>query len=105
MRKGIAVLIIVLCPTCKLAQQVQEELKEISRYPGLSTMVFHGGVLYDPQTRALRNGLNVLVGTPVQIIDHINNDNHDLSEADIKTNMVMVRRTGEGEMNTKEDLK
>ena len=84
MRKGIAVLIIVLCPTCKLAQQVQEELKEISRYPGLSTMVFHGGVLYDPQTRALRNGLNFLVGTPVWFIDHINNGNLNLYKDDTK---------------------
>ena len=50
-----------------------------------STMVFHGGVSYDPQTRALRNGLDVLAWTPLLF-----NCNIDLSEDDTK------RRHGRG---------
>ena len=75
---------IVLCPTRELARQVQEELNEVARTLGLSTMVFHEGVSYDPQTRALRNGLDVLVGTPVRVIDHINNGKLNISEAGTK---------------------
>ena len=106
MRKGRAASMIVLCPTRELARQLQEELNEVARPLGLSTMVFHGGVSYDAQTCNLRNGLDVLVGMPVRFIDHINNGNLDLSEADTK------RRHGRGptdrggaKMNTKEELK
>ena len=77
---------IVLCPTREIAQQVQEELNGVAcpRTLGISTMVFHGGVLRDTQTRALWNGLNVLVGMLGRVIDNINNGNLDLSEADTK---------------------
>ena len=74
----------MLCPTRDLARQLQEELNEVAYPLGLSTMVFHGGVLHDPQIRALWNSIDVLVGTPVRFIDHINNGNIDLLEANTK---------------------
>ena len=40
---------ILLCPTRELSRQVQEELNAVARPLGLSTMVFHGGVSYNPQ--------------------------------------------------------
>mmetsp|Transcript_21545 Transcript_21545/g.30003 ORF Transcript_21545/g.30003 Transcript_21545/m.30003 type:complete len:852 (+) Transcript_21545:217-2772(+) len=82
-RRGRLVSMIILCPTRELARQVQEELALIARPLGLFTEVFHGGVSYDPQARALRNGLDVLVGTPGRVIDHIQKGNLDLSECDI----------------------
>lgn len=82
-RKGRKVSMITLCPTRELARQVESELAEVARPLGLYTTVFHGGVSYDPQSRALRNGIDVLVGTPGRIIDHINRGNLDLSECDI----------------------
>ena len=84
MRKGSSVFMIVLCPKRELARQVKEDLNEVARPLGLSTMVFHGEVFYYPQTRALRNGLNFLVGTPVWFIDHINNGNLNLYKDDTK---------------------
>lgn len=74
---------IVLCPTRELARQVQEELDGIAKLMGLYTAVFHGGVSYDPQARALRNGLDVVVGTPGRIIDQIERGNLSLSECNI----------------------
>jgi superfamily II DNA/RNA helicase len=56
---------------------------EVARPLGLFTEVFHGGVSYDPQSRALYNGLDVLVGTPGRVIDHLNRGNLDLSECNI----------------------
>ena len=73
----------MLCPTRELARQVAEELTEVSRPLGLFVEVFHGGVSYDPQARALRNGIDVLVGTPGRVIDHINRGNLDLSECEV----------------------
>eukprot|EP00566_Odontella_aurita_P008957 CAMPEP_0113580260 /NCGR_PEP_ID=MMETSP0015_2-20120614/30570_1 /TAXON_ID=2838 /ORGANISM="Odontella" /LENGTH=857 /DNA_ID=CAMNT_0000484421 /DNA_START=353 /DNA_END=2924 /DNA_ORIENTATION=+ /assembly_acc=CAM_ASM_000160 len=81
--RGRLVSMLVLCPTRELARQVQEEINIIARPFGLNTAVFHGGVSYDPQARALRNGLDICVGTPGRTIDHIENGNLDLSECDV----------------------
>jgi ATP-dependent RNA helicase DDX21 len=91
LRYGRNVRMIVLCPTRELARQVQEELKEVARPVGLSTEVFHGGVSYDPQAKALQKGLDVLVGTPGRIIDHLQRGNLDLSEC----NIVILDEAGE----------
>jgi ATP-dependent RNA helicase DDX21 len=45
--------------------------------------LFHGGVSYDPQARDLRQGLDVLVGTPGRIIDHMERGNLKLSECNL----------------------
>jgi len=83
MRKGRAPAMLVLCPTRELARQVHEELSNFCKSFGLFSDVFHGGVSYEPQSRSLRFGIDVLVGTPGRIIDHINRGNLDLSELDI----------------------
>lgn len=83
MKKGRSVSMLVLCPTRELARQVSDELSQVARPLNLFVEVFHGGVSYDPQARALRMGLDILVGTPGRIIDHIERGNIDLSECDI----------------------
>ena len=83
MRKGRKVSMVVLCPTRELARQVQDELRNVSRPLNLFVEVFHGGVSYEPQSRALRNGIDILVGTPGRVIDHIERGNLDLSECNI----------------------
>ena len=82
-KTGRNVSMIVLCPTRELARQVGEELGQVAKPLGLYTTVFHGGVSYDPQARDLRNGIDVLVGTPGRVIDHINRGNLSLSDCDI----------------------
>eukprot|EP00539_Tryblionella_compressa_P000825 CAMPEP_0178750860 /NCGR_PEP_ID=MMETSP0744-20121128/10224_1 /TAXON_ID=913974 /ORGANISM="Nitzschia punctata, Strain CCMP561" /LENGTH=854 /DNA_ID=CAMNT_0020404479 /DNA_START=196 /DNA_END=2761 /DNA_ORIENTATION=- len=82
MARGRPVSMLVLCPTRELARQVQVELADVSRPLGLYTDVFHGGVSYDPQSRALRQGLDILVGTPGRIIDHLERGNLRLNECD-----------------------
>jgi len=74
---------LVLCPTRELSKQVGEELSEIAQPLGLVTSFFHGGVSYDPQIRALRQGIDVLVGTPGRIIDHISRRSLSLKDCDI----------------------
>ena len=83
MERGRPVSMLILCPTRELARQVQEELAAVARPLGLYTDVFHGGVSYDPQARALRQGLDILVGTPGRIIDHLERGNLKLSAADL----------------------
>jgi len=83
MQRGRGVSMVVLCPTRELARQVQLELSSISKPLGLFTDVFHGGVSYDGQSRALRNGLDILVGTPGRIMDHMNRGSLRLNECDL----------------------
>lgn len=82
-QRGRGVSMVVLCPTRELARQVQEELSLIAGPLNLYSQVFHGGVSYDPQARALSQGLDILVGTPGRVIDHIQRGNLNLSTCDI----------------------
>ena len=43
------------------------------------TATFTGGTPYPPQQRALRNGIDILIGTPGRIIDHLENGELDLT--------------------------
>lgn len=81
--RGRPVSMVVLCPTRELARQVQEEIAGVARPLGLYTEVFHGGVSYEPQTRSLRQGLDILVGTPGRVIDHLNRGNLNLAACDV----------------------
>merc|ERR1740136_278122 len=72
-----------MCPTRELARQVQQEIRQVARPSNLFVEVFHGGVSYNPQTSALRDGLDILVGTPGRVIDHIERGNLNLSECEI----------------------
>jgi ATP-dependent RNA helicase DDX21 len=83
MKRGRKPSMLILCPTRELARQVQEELSQVARPLGLFTEVFHGGVSYDPQARALRTGVDVVVGTPGRVMDHMKRGNLDLSECDV----------------------
>ena len=83
MKRGRGVSMIVLCPTRELARQVEEELNSVARPLGLFTACFHGGVSDGPQAGAIRSGLDILVGTPGRIMDHLNRGNLNLSECEI----------------------
>ena len=69
---------IVLCPTRELAQQVHGVLKDLATPAGLQTTVLYGGVGFEPQTRALQQGAQVVVGTPGRVLDHLRRRTLDL---------------------------
>ncbi|KAG5192078.1 P-loop containing nucleoside triphosphate hydrolase protein [Tribonema minus] len=71
---------LVVCPTRELAKQVADELSQLARPHNLQVECFYGGSSYGPQESALRRGLDIVVGTPGRLIDHINKGNLDLSE-------------------------
>ncbi len=64
---------IVLCPTRELAIQVSEEIRKLAKYMhGIKTLPVYGGQPIDRQIKALKNGVQVIIGTPGRVIDHIN---------------------------------
>uniref|UniRef100_A0A8C1SM76 RNA helicase n=1 Tax=Cyprinus carpio TaxID=7962 RepID=A0A8C1SM76_CYPCA len=77
-RRGRAPTVLVLTPTRELAIQVARDFKDITRK--LSVTCFYGGSSYNPQLEAIRNGIDILVGTPGRIRDHLQNNKLDLSQ-------------------------
>jgi len=70
---------LVLCPTRELAQQVEEDTKSLARGTRIRAAVIHGGVSYEPQNAALREGVEVIVATPGRFIDQMRQGRADLS--------------------------
>lgn len=72
MNSSVAPQVLVLAPTRELATQVAESFKTYGAcMPKLRIAAIYGGADYDPQLRALRKGVQVVVGTPGRVLDHI----------------------------------
>lgn len=63
---------LVLTPTRELAAQIYENAVEYSEFLDFRTAVIFGGVNQNPQVRAIKNGLDMLVATPGRLLDLIN---------------------------------
>ncbi|XP_022158991.1 DEAD-box ATP-dependent RNA helicase 7 [Momordica charantia] len=70
--------VLVLLPTRELADQVFEDFKFYGNALGLESCCLCGGMLYGPQETKLRRGVDIVVGTPGRVKDHINRNNIDL---------------------------
>ena len=70
---------LVLAPTRELAVQVAEATHKYGARRGVSVLAVYGGQAIDRQLRELRRGVNVVVGTPGRILDHIRRGSLDLS--------------------------
>ena len=62
---------LVLTPTRELCAQVEESVARYSLHAPLDVQSVYGGVAYEAQERALRNGVDVVVATPGRLIDHL----------------------------------
>ncbi len=63
---------LVLCPTRELADQVARELRKLARYrPNTKILTLCGGQPIGPQIGSLEHGVDIVVGTPGRIQDHI----------------------------------
>ena len=74
---------LVLTPTRELAAQVHQSVRTYGKYLKLKSTEIYGGVSMQPQTRALRNGVDTIVATPGRLLDHLNQRNVDLSRVEI----------------------
>ncbi|MGG5825313.1 DEAD/DEAH box helicase [Aeromonas salmonicida] len=72
--------VLVLAPTRELALQVAEACQRYAKHmPDFHVLPIYGGSSYETQTRALRRGAQVVVGTPGRVMDLIRRKNLDLS--------------------------
>jgi ATP-dependent RNA helicase RhlE len=74
---------LVLTPTRELCMQVEESFQKYGRYSGLDVVAVFGGVPLDPQERALRDGVDVVVATPGRLIDHLERQNVVFDELEV----------------------
>ena len=77
--RGRPPVILVMAPTRELANQVYSEVKALSG-EDVSSVCIYGGSAYEPQESAIARGLNVVVGTPGRILDHMNKGTLDLTK-------------------------
>jgi len=66
-----AVQALILTPTRELAIQVAEEITKIGRFKDVKTLPIYGGQSIDRQIRSLKFGVQVVIGTPGRLLDHL----------------------------------
>jgi len=72
--------VLILCPTRELAVQVCEEVHRLgAKLRGLQATPVYGGAPMDRQLRALRDGAQLVVGTPGRLLDHLRRGSFDPS--------------------------
>ncbi|MDD4504963.1 MAG: DEAD/DEAH box helicase [Sulfurospirillaceae bacterium] len=75
--------VLILTPTRELAAQVGESVQTYGKYlPFKSTIIF-GGVGIQPQIKALRSGIDILIATPGRLLDHVSQGTIDLTHVEI----------------------
>ena len=87
---------VIMAPTRELCLQITDDLKDYSKYiKGLHVLAVYGGASIEPQIRALKKGVQVIVATPGRLVDLMERkvanlstvENVVLDEADEMLNM------------------
>jgi ATP-dependent RNA helicase RhlE len=71
--------VLILAPTRELAVQIEDEIHGLAYHTTLTSAPVYGGVDMGAQERALRAGVDIIVATPGRLIDHMRQQNADLS--------------------------
>src|SRR3569833_3262258 len=66
---------LVLTPTRELCVQVEESVQKYAALSKLNVVSVYGGVPLEPQTKKLRNGVDIVVAPPGRLIDHLDRQN------------------------------
>ncbi|MCL4840070.1 MAG: DEAD/DEAH box helicase, partial [Thermoanaerobaculia bacterium] len=74
---------LVLAPTRELAQQILDVFNALGRHTRLTAAAVYGGVGMEPQERALRRGVDVIVACPGRLLDHMQYPYSDLSRLEV----------------------
>ena len=66
---------LVLTPTRELCVQVEESFRKYGRHAEIDCLPVYGGVGLEPQQKALREGVDVVIATPGRLLDHLERQN------------------------------
>jgi ATP-dependent RNA helicase RhlE len=74
---------LVLAPTRELAEQVLNAARAYGRHVDLKSVAVYGGVRMEPQTRALKEGVDIVIATPGRLLDHMGRGHVDTSKLEV----------------------
>src|SRR5208282_1379756 len=64
--------VLILCPTRELAVQVSEEVHKLALFKrGITALPIYGGQSYERQFWGLKQGAQIVIGTPGRVMDHM----------------------------------
>ena len=93
---------LILLPTRELAMQVAEEVSKLAVFKrGVRELPIYGGASYDRQLRGLREGAQIIIGTPGRIMDHLERGTLSLKEV---TTVVLDEADRMLDMGFREDI-
>jgi ATP-dependent RNA helicase RhlE len=75
--------VLILTPTRELAAQVEESFLKYRGQTGLEVVAVYGGVGLEPQEKALRRGVDVVVATPGRLLDHLERRNVSFADLEV----------------------
>ena len=74
---------LILAPTRELAVQIEDAIQGLTYHTSITSAAVYGGVGMDPQDRALRAGVNIIVATPGRLMDHMRGAAVDFGGLDV----------------------
>lgn len=74
---------LILAPTRELASQIEKEANLLGGYTGLKVVAVYGGIDYESQRNSLRDGVDILIGTPGRFIDYLKQKVFSLRDIEI----------------------
>ncbi len=70
---------LIMAPTRELAEQIHDNIQKMGRHTGLKSVTVYGGVGKNPQIKAFRRGVDIVVACPGRLLDLVNTGAADLS--------------------------
>lgn len=74
---------LILAPTRELATQIDDEIQGFAYHAPIASAPVYGGVPMDPQERALKAGVDIVVATPGRLLDHMRSGVGDYSRLEV----------------------
>ncbi len=74
---------LIIAPTRELAQQIFEAIEQYSKNTTLRSMTMYGGVNINPQIEKLKGGVDIIVGCPGRILDHLKQGTLNLAKLEV----------------------
>lgn len=75
--------VLVLAPTRELAVQIEDEIHGLAYHTSITSAAVYGGVEMGMQERALKAGVDIIVATPGRLMDHMRQQNANLSGVEL----------------------
>jgi len=74
---------LIVAPTRELAEQIHQASVDLGKNTKVRSVTIYGGVSKGPQLAALRRGVEIVVGCPGRLLDHIDAGSIDLSRVEV----------------------